>query len=82
MGSHKVDLLLLPSGSYMTKSGDVQFKLGQADKQFQEKVHTDYITPIKAFLEVDIKAALVSRIAITSKWLLYCHSLLVSHGVC
>ena len=45
----------------MTKCGDVQSKLGQADKQFQEKVQSEYITPLKAFLEVDIKAAFVSR---------------------
>lgn len=50
-----------PVGEYMTKCGDVQTKLGQADKQFQEKVQAEYITPLKAFLEVDIKAAIRER---------------------
>ena len=45
----------------MIQCSEVETKLGQADKQFQEKVQAEFITPLKAFLEVDIKAAVVRR---------------------
>ena len=44
-------------GSFMVQCSEVETKLGQADKQFQDKVQAEFITPLKAFLEVDIKAA-------------------------
>lgn len=45
----------------MVQCSEVETKLGQADKQFQDKVQAEFITPLKAFLEVDIKAAGVRR---------------------
>ncbi|KAL5483744.1 hypothetical protein EMCRGX_G020155 [Ephydatia muelleri] len=50
-----------PIGSFMIQCSEVETKLGQADKQFQEKVQAEFITPLKAFLEVDIKAAVRER---------------------
>lgn len=51
----------LCTGSFMVQCSEVETKLGQADKQFQDKVQAEFITPLKAFLEVDIKAAGVRR---------------------
>ena len=40
----------------------MQSKIGESQKRFEEKVVRDVITPLKAFLEIDIKSILVQCI--------------------
>ena len=47
------------AGAYMVRCGAAQHKIGQAEKQLQEKGRSEFIAPLKAFLEIDIKNALV-----------------------
>ena len=46
-------------GAYMVRCGAAQSKIGQAEKLLQEKGRTEFIAPLKAFLEIDIKNAMV-----------------------
>ncbi len=39
---------------------NVENKLAESQKRFKETVASEYIIPLRAFLEVDIKAVLVS----------------------
>ena len=44
----------------MVRCGAAQSKIGQAERNLQEKGRTEFIAPLKAFLEIDIKNAMVS----------------------
>ena len=44
------------------RCGQVESKIAISESNLQEKAHTEFITPLKAFLEVDIKNVLVSII--------------------
>jgi len=44
----------------MVRCGAAQNKIGEAEKRLQEKGHTEFVAPLKAFLEIDVKNALVS----------------------
>ena len=46
-------------GSYLLRCAEVELKLGQSATRFQEKAYSEFITPLKAFLEIDIKAVMV-----------------------
>ncbi len=41
---------------------NVESKLAESQKRFKETVASEYIIPLRAFLEVDIKAVLVSSV--------------------
>ena len=43
----------------MVRCGAAQSKIGQAEKLLQEKGRTEFMAPLKAFLEIDIKNAMV-----------------------
>lgn len=45
----------------MVRCGAAQNKIGQAEKKLQEKGRTEFIAPLKAFLEIDIKNAMVTQ---------------------
>ena len=47
-------------GGYLTRCGQVENKIGMSERRFKEKAQTEFFTPLKAFLEVDIKNVLVS----------------------
>ena len=47
------------TGAYMVRCGAAQSKIGQAEKLLQEKGRTEFMAPLKAFLEIDIKNAMV-----------------------
>ena len=47
----------------------METKLGESRHRFEEKVAMDVVTPLKAFLEIDIKNITVSQ---TSVFLLLC----------
>lgn len=48
-------------GAYMVRCGAAQNKIGQAEKRLQEKGRTEFMAPLKAFLEIDIKNAMQER---------------------
>jgi len=48
----------------MVRCGAAQNKIGEAEKRLQEKGHTEFIAPLKAFLEIDMKNAMVSVLSI------------------
>ena len=39
-------------------------KLGESQKRFQSKAMKEFITPLKAFLEIDVKGVIVSLVLI------------------
>jgi len=43
----------------MVRCGAAQNKIGEAEKRLQEKGRTEFTAPLKAFLEIDIKNAMV-----------------------
>ncbi len=47
-------------GGYLVRCGEVEFKIGTSWKLFRDRVQKEFSTPLKAFLEVDVKNALVS----------------------
>ena len=47
------------SGGYLVRCGVVENKIGTSERRLENKVRSDVITPLKAFLEVDIKNTLV-----------------------
>ena len=49
-----------PAGAYLARCGKVEHKIGESRKRFEDKVMQDVITPLKAFLEIDIKSIIVS----------------------
>ena len=51
--------VVVPAGQYLKQCGVAEVKIGQALTQFHERVERDFVTPLKAFLEVDIKNAMV-----------------------
>ena len=44
----------------MVRCGAAQNKIGQAERKLQEKGRIEFIAPLKAFLEIDIKNAMVT----------------------
>ena len=58
--TYQVRSFSAPSGAYLLQCGGVEIKLGESRRRFEEKVAKDVITPLKAFMEVDIKSILVS----------------------
>ena len=53
---HCIDIV----GGYLVRCGEVETKIGASERKFQVKVYSEVITPLRAFLEVDIKNILVS----------------------
>lgn len=47
-------------GGYLVRCGDVETKVGLSERRFQSTIRTDVLTPLKAFLEVDLKNVIVS----------------------
>ena len=47
-------------GSYLKQCGLAEVKLGQSLLQYHGRLQREFVTPLKAFVEVDIKNALVS----------------------
>ena len=43
----------------------METKLGESEKRFQEKATSNFITPLKAFLEIDIKNVLASSLSLS-----------------
>ena len=62
------------TGSYMVRCGAAQNKIGEAEKRLLEKGHTEFIAPLKAFLEIDIKNALVSVLNVHTCVCLCCNN--------
>lgn len=52
------------AGMYLFNCGQVSAKMGESQRRFEEKILTDVITPLKAFLEIDIKSIQVSFICV------------------
>jgi len=48
-------------GAYLLRCAEVEQKLGQCQQRFQEKAIAEFITPLKAFLEIDVKAVMHER---------------------
>lgn len=46
-------------GGYLVRCGIVENKVGTSERRLEDKVHSDVVTPLKAFLEVDIKNVVV-----------------------
>ena len=51
---------LAATGGYLLRCGEVEYKMAQTKRRYREKVERDFLTPLRAFLEVDIKNAVVS----------------------
>ena len=47
------------SGMYLRQCGAAEVKLGQALVLYHSRVQKEYLTPLRAFLEVDIKNIMV-----------------------
>lgn len=47
-------------------AGQVETRIGESRKRFEEKVVKDVITPLKAFMEIDIKNIIVSGLGVWS----------------
>ena len=47
-------------GAYLLRCSEVEQKLGESQKRFQSKAIKEFITPLKAFLEIDVKGVIVS----------------------
>lgn len=47
-------------GSALIKCGQTQLKVGQIEREFASKADTDFIKPLKKFLDEDAKALTVS----------------------
>ena len=50
----------------MLHCAEIEGKLGEASKRFQDKIQSEFVAPLKAFLEIDVKQALVSCVATAS----------------
>ena len=48
-------------GSYFLRCSEVEIKLEQSHQRFQEKARAEFMTPLKAFLEIDVKSVMVSK---------------------
>ena len=48
------------TGGYLVRCGQVESKIAISEGKLKEQAYTEFITPLKAFLEVDIKNVLVS----------------------
>ena len=64
-------------GAYLRQCGAVEVKLGQALLLYHSRVQKEFLTPLKAFLEVDVKnimvrTCLVPRFPIV--WVWFSHS--------
>lgn len=51
------------SGMYLRQCGAAEVKLGQALVLYHSRVQKEYLTPLRAFLEVDIKNIMVRFIS-------------------
>lgn len=45
------------------RCGEIENKIGQSEKKYQNKINSEVIVPLRSFLEVDIKNVLVSDFA-------------------
>lgn len=59
-------LICLVSGMYLRQCGAAEVKMGQALLFYHSRVQKEYLTPLRAFLEVDIKNIMVRRITYLS----------------
>ena len=50
----------LPTGGYLMRSGEVESKIGRSMDKFRDRVKDEFVIPLRTFLNVDIKNALVS----------------------
>jgi hypothetical protein len=48
-------------GAFLERCSQIETKLAESEKRFQEKAASSFITPLKAFLEIDVKNVLVRR---------------------
>ena len=48
-------------GAFLERCSQIETKLGESEKRFQEKATSSFITPLKAFLEIDVKNVLVRK---------------------
>ncbi len=48
------------TGVYLRYCSQVEAKIAESERRFQEKGELEVLTPLKAFLEVDIKSIMVS----------------------
>lgn len=46
-------------GGYLVRCAEVENKIGQSEKNYQSKINSEVIVPLRSFLEVDIKNVLV-----------------------
>ena len=46
---------MFDAGAYLLNCAHVETKIGESQKRFEEKVSREIVTPLKAFLELDIK---------------------------
>lgn len=44
------------------RCGEVESKIGLAERRYQNKIKSEVLTPLKAFLEVDLKTLLVNKL--------------------
>lgn len=55
------NITLIMLGAFLERCSEIESKLAESGKRFQEKATSSFITPLKAFLEIDIKNVLVRR---------------------
>ena len=48
-------------GAFLDRCSKIENKLGESEKRFQDKATSSFITPLKAFLEIDVKNVLVRK---------------------
>jgi len=58
------DFSLLFEGNALVKSGEMQKKLTEIKREFVESTTKNYLQPLKAFLENDMKTILVTYITL------------------
>lgn len=54
-------------GTYLSHCGEVEVKIGECQQRFEDRVMKDVVTPLKAFLEIDIKNITRERKALNVK---------------
>ena len=57
---------MLSLGGFLVRCGETETKIGLSERRFQNTIRTDVLTPLKAFLEVDLKNIIVSVSVINS----------------
>ena len=58
---HYSTTLVHSLGAFLERCSQIETKLAESEKRFQEKATSSFITPLKAFLEIDVKNVLVRR---------------------